>query len=114
MKAYPSYDQIKEGRLAARRRDALRVLAEVERAARGAGGRVIVFGSLVEGGFHEHSDLDIAVLDMPSGPDADLAAEIDTLVRLAGFSADVVPERFLPRSLRERVLRHGREPGALG
>ena len=42
------------------------------------------------------------------------AAEVDTALRLAGFSADVIPERFLPPSLRKRILDHGREPSALG
>jgi predicted nucleotidyltransferase len=114
MAAYPSYDQIRKARLDARRRDAVRILREAENTARAAGGRLVVFGSLVEGGFNEESDLDIAVFDMPSGLDDGLAVTIDTAVRLAGFSADVIPERVLPPSLRERILRHGKEPSALG
>jgi predicted nucleotidyltransferase len=79
-----------------------------------AGGRLIVFGSLVEGGLHERSDIDVALFGVPAGVDSDVAAEIDTLLTLAGFTADVIAERFLGSSLRGRIMHHGREPGALG
>jgi predicted nucleotidyltransferase len=114
MKQYPSYDEIGTARLAARREAVLRTLRRVDELARALGGRAVAFGSLVEGGFDETSDLDVAIFGVPAGPDAELAVEIDTVIRAAGFSADVVPERFLPPSLKERILRNGKEQGALG
>jgi predicted nucleotidyltransferase len=113
MEAYPSYDQIRRSRREARRREALQAVRQAEERAHAAGARLMVFGSLAEGGFGEDSDIDIAVFGLPAGPDTALTAEIDTMLGLAGFSADVVPERFLPPSLRERILRHGAAPGAL-
>ena len=59
------------------------------------------------------SDLDVALFDLPAGRDGDVAAEVDTILTLAGFQADVIPDRFLSPSLRERVVSHGRDPGAL-
>lgn len=114
MTAYPSHEDIRADRIAARRSAALDALRRAEGHARAAGGRLIVFGSLAEGGFDERSDLDVALFGLSAGPDGDVAAEVDTLLTLAGFVADVIPERFLPDSLRERILCHGREPGALG
>ena len=73
-----------------------------------------MFGSLVDGGFGERSDLDVAILGVPSGRDSELAAEIDTLLTTAGFVTDVLPERFMAPSLRARVLSDGREHSSLG
>lgn len=111
---YPQYEDIRARRLAERRAAALRALMRADAFAREAGGRLVVFGSLVEGGFHERSDIDVALLGLPAGPDSDVAAEVDTVLNAAGFEADVIPDRFLSAGLRERVLRHGREPRALG
>lgn len=114
MKTYPRYDEIKRTRVARRREAALAVLRRVGEMAREAGGRVVAFGSIVEGGFDESSDLDLAIFGLPPGPDAALAVRIDTEVRAAGFAVDVVPERFLPPRLKKRILRNGEKQRALG
>lgn len=111
---YPTYEEIRARRIAERRAAALDALRRADAVARAAGGRLVVFGSLAEGGFDERSDLDVALFGIPAGPDGDVAAEVDTLLTLAGFEADVIPERFLSPSLRERVVSNGRDPGALG
>ena len=111
---YPSYDVIRRARINGRRREAVDALRNAERIAQTAGARLVVFGSLVEGGFHENSDIDVALLGGAPGPDFETASRVETSLRLAGFSADVVPERFLSPSLRERIARVGKEPGALG
>jgi predicted nucleotidyltransferase len=111
---YPTYSEIRARRIAARREAALRALRRADDLVRAAGGRIVVFGSLAEGGFHEHSDLDLVLFGVPSDRDLDLAAAIDTRLSLAGFEVDVIPERLLQPSLRDRVMRHGREPGDLG
>jgi predicted nucleotidyltransferase len=113
-KRYKTYDEIRSSRIAERRVQALAALDHAQEIAVASGCRLIVFGSLVEGGFHEASDIDVAVFGEPTSSDVDAAAEVDTALRLAGFSADVIPERFLPPSLRKRILDHGREPSALG
>jgi predicted nucleotidyltransferase len=79
-----------------------------------AGGRIVVFGSLVEGGFDTTSDLDVAVFGIPPDEDEEIAMQIDMLLREAGFEADVIPERFLPPSLKERMLSYGQEQRTLG
>jgi predicted nucleotidyltransferase len=114
MAACPTYAEIRRDRLAKRRAEAVAALLSAEGIAKAAGGRLVVFGSLVEGEFNEGSDVDVALLGLPAGPDIAVAAEVDTAISLAGFTADVTPERFLPPSLRERIERNGREPGALG
>jgi predicted nucleotidyltransferase len=91
--------------------DALRI---AEKRVREAGGRLVVFGSLVEGGFHERSDLDLAIFGLPSGADSQAAVEIEAMLAAAGFDVDIALERFLCPSLHERVLNRGREPSALG
>lgn len=111
---YPSYEEIRARRTAERRAVALDALKRADALARAAGGRLVVFGSLAEGGFDDRSDLDVVLIGLPAGPDGDVAAEVDTLLTLAGFEADVIPERFLSPSLRDRVMSHGRDPGALG
>ncbi|WP_448190193.1 nucleotidyltransferase family protein [Azospirillum sp. sgz301742] len=112
--SYPTYEDIRARRIAARRAAALDALRRADVVARRAGGRLVVFGSLAEGGFDERSDLDVAVFGLPPGPDGDVAAEVDTVLTLAGFAADVIPDRFLSPSLRERVLSNGSDPCALG
>ncbi len=75
---------------------------------------VVVVGSLAEGGFDEGSDIDMAILGVSPGADAVLASELETMLALAGFAADVIPDRFLPASLRDRISRHGLDVAALG
>jgi predicted nucleotidyltransferase len=112
--AFPSYATLREERRKAQRERALRVLRGMVPLVAREGGRLLVFGSLVEGGFGKHSDVDVALVGIRPGRDSELAADILAELNLAGFRADVVPERFLPPSLRERVMLNGREPGALG
>jgi predicted nucleotidyltransferase len=114
MKTYSRYDDIRRTRIARRRDAALAVLRRVDEMAREAGGRIVAFGSLVEGGFDENSDLDLAIFGLPAEQDVALAVTIDTEVRAAGFAVDVIPERFLPASLKKRILRNGEKQGALG
>ena len=92
----------------------LAVLKRAEALARQAGGRLVVFGSVVEGGFTEQSDIDVLLLDVAAPDDWDVAVKIDTMISLAGFRADVMPARFVPESLKSRALANGREPSALG
>lgn len=102
-----------------RRRTVAAVAAarEVEALVAAAGGELRVFGSLaVEGGRHfgPHSDVDVLVCGLPPGTDSTVAAEVFARLAERGFDADVVPERFAPAALRERVARDGRRPRDLG
>lgn len=111
---YPTYTELRARRLATRRAAAIDALKAADALARRIGGRLVVFGSLVEGGFHERSDLDVALCGLVAPADSRTAVEVEFALADAGFAADVIPERFLPPSLAERVRAHGREPGALG
>ncbi len=113
MASYPTYAEIKERRLSERRSSAIRALKGAEELARSAGGRLLVFGSLAEGGFHEDSDLDVALCGVSNDRDLDLAAEIDTRLSLSGFEVSVIPERFLQPSLYARIMKNGRRPDDL-
>jgi predicted nucleotidyltransferase len=109
--SYSPFAATRARRLEERRAAAVQALRAAEPIVRAAGGRMLVFGSLVEGGFHERSDIDVAILGLDGEAAARVATEVDVL--LSGFVADVIPEHFLPPSLCERVLDHGREPSAL-
>ncbi|WP_404385222.1 nucleotidyltransferase family protein [Caenispirillum salinarum] len=113
MPTYPSYTELRARRLAERRRAALEALRDADARVHEAGGRLIVFGSLVEGRLHERSDIDVAVCGLPEGVDTDVALDVDLVLRDAGFWTDVIAERFLSPSLKERIDRNGREPSAL-
>jgi predicted nucleotidyltransferase len=97
-RGYPTYAGLVQARTAKRRARALAALRLADAEARAAGGRLVVFGSLAEGGFHPDSDLDVAVLRLPPGPDLEVVAGIDTLLAREGFEADVIPERSRPRA----------------
>ena len=112
--AYPTYEEIRARRIAERRALALDALTRADELVRAAGGRLVVFGSLVEGGFDERSDVDVALFGLPAGRDSDVAVDVDVILASAGFEADVIPERFLSPSLRERVVSNGLDPSALG
>ncbi|MBF0333202.1 MAG: nucleotidyltransferase domain-containing protein [Alphaproteobacteria bacterium] len=114
MAGYPTYDELVSDRRRALRAVALRAVRHADAKVRAAGGRLVVFGSLAEGGFDDRSDIDLAILGVAAGADERLAVEIDTDLGRAGFPCDVIPERFLTPSLRERIERHGREPSTLG
>lgn len=111
---YPTYPELKARRVAQRRAAAIGLLRRADAMARAAGGHLVVFGSLAEGGFDEGSDIDMAILGVSPGTDAVLASELETMLALAGFAADVIPDRFLPASLRDRISRHGLDVAALG
>ncbi len=111
---YPSYAITRARRLETRRAEAVAALREAARLAEAAGGRLVVFGSVAEGGFHERSDIDVAVCGLGPPADSELAAAVDTALAAAGFEADVLPERVMSPSLGRRVVMNGREPGALG
>jgi hypothetical protein len=57
---YPSFATLRAHRLAARRAATIEAPRAADAIARRAGGRLVVVGSLVEGNFHERSDLDLA------------------------------------------------------
>jgi predicted nucleotidyltransferase len=65
-KHYKTYDEIRSSRIAERRAQALAALDDAQEIASAAGCRLIVFGSLVEGGFHEDSDIDAALFGEPA------------------------------------------------
>jgi predicted nucleotidyltransferase len=68
--------------------------------------RVWVFGSLVEGGFHERSDIDLAAEGVRSGAALfRAAAELDDLA--VPFSVDLVPLEDARPALRERIVARG-------
>jgi predicted nucleotidyltransferase len=111
---HPPYNELRARRLAARRAAAIDALKAADALVRSSGGRLVVFGSLVEGGFHDRSDLDVALCGLKAPTDSRVAVEVELVLADAGFEADVIAERFLPPSLAQRVRAHGCEPSALG
>ncbi|HYC05497.1 MAG TPA: nucleotidyltransferase domain-containing protein [Azospirillaceae bacterium] len=112
-RAYPTLSELIARRVADRRAAALSAVAKADAVARAAGGRLLVFGSLATGRFHEKSDIDIVLFDVPADRSADLVAEIFTICEDAGIQPDVIDERHLGPSLRARVMRDGRDPSDL-
>lgn len=110
---YPTYAEIVERQIAERRAAAMRALERADALVRGAGGRLVVFGSLAEGGFHRDSDVDVALLGLPKEIDMKLEAKVFNIFEDEGFEADVIAERFLSPSLRARILANGKEFRAL-
>jgi predicted nucleotidyltransferase len=110
---YPTYSEIRARRIAARREAALRALRRADDLVRAAGGRIVVFGSLAEGGFHERSDVDLALLGLPPEVDTKLEAKVFNIFEDEWFEADVVAERFLSPRLRQRLQDRGRSPATL-
>jgi predicted nucleotidyltransferase len=111
---YPTFDELRPRRLTERRDAAVRAVRAAEKLALEAGGRLVVFGSLAEGGFHERSGIDIALMSIPAGQDTDVALDVELALADAGFVAEIIPERFLSPSLRDRIKERGLEPSALG
>lgn len=65
-----------------------------------------MFGSLVEGGFHERSDIDLAVEGLPGGAALFRAAvELDEIA--SPFEVDLVPLEEARPDIRARVLERG-------
>lgn len=68
--------------------------------------RVWVFGSLVEGGFHNRSDIDLAAEGLPGGAALFRAGvELDELA--SPFEVHLVPVEDAPPALRERIFARG-------
>lgn len=68
--------------------------------------RVWVYGSLVEGGFHEYSDIDLAAEGLPPGSALfRAAAELDDLAR--PFVVDLAPIEEVRPAVRQRILTRG-------
>ena len=62
----------------------------------------MVFFSLAEGGFHERSDIVIALMSIPAVRDADVADDVHLPLSYAGFvSLGIIPERFLSHIVRD-------------
>ena len=113
-KTETQYDLLMDSRRKERRAAAVRAVRRVARKVEAAGGRVVVFGSLVEGGFDERSDIDLALMGLPNGVDEEFSTQIFLDMEDMGFACDAIPERFLSPSLLERVRSHGRESRSLG
>lgn len=92
-----------------------RALAAVHAAAaaRPFGARVLVFGSFANGKFGRWSDIDLGV-SAPSEQAADTVRAVTHAVEDHGFECDAFDLATAPSSLRERILRDGREPRSLG
>jgi predicted nucleotidyltransferase len=68
--------------------------------------RVWLYGSLAEGGFHEHSDIDLAAEGFPPGSAPFRAGcELDELAR--PFAVDLVPLEDARPSVRAHILQRG-------
>jgi predicted nucleotidyltransferase len=68
--------------------------------------RVWLHGSLAEGGFHEHSDIDLAAEGFaPDSAPFRAGAELDELAR--PLAVDLVPLEDARPSVRARILQHG-------
>lgn len=67
--------------------------------------RAIVFGSLVRGGFHQNSDIDIAAEGIPT---ADYFAAVAAINRVSRRWVDLKPLESLEPHFRERVLATGK------
>ena len=109
----PPLSEIIANRIAARRLAAVNVLHEAQTLVEAEGGQLVVFGSLVEGGFDEHSDLDVALLGLNPDRAVDLASQVGVIIGMRGFAADIIPEQFLSDSLRQRIDCHGKQARSL-
>lgn len=107
---YPTIDELRARRLAERREAAVQAVRSAEKIALQAGGKLVVFGSLAEGRFHECSDIDIALMSIPADRDADIAVNVELALADAGFVSIITAERFLSPSLHDRIKERGREP----
>jgi len=68
--------------------------------------RLWLYGSLAEGGFHEHSDIDLAAEGLPPGSAPfRAAAELDDLAR--PFAVDLVPLEDARPEMRTRIHQRG-------
>lgn len=109
---YPSYAELQARELAAHRARALAAVRDAAALAAAKGARVLVFGSLAEGRFRRHSDLDLA-LEGPAECLAELAVAIADAVLGHDIGVDVVRLDQAPPHLLARIREHGRDPAEL-
>ncbi|MBX9699491.1 MAG: nucleotidyltransferase domain-containing protein [Acetobacteraceae bacterium] len=109
---YPSYAELQRRELAAHRARALAAVREAAALAAARGARLVVFGSLAEGRFRRHSDLDLA-LEGPGEDLAELAVAIADAVVGHDIGVDVVRLDQAPPRLLARIREHGRDPAEL-
>lgn len=99
---YPSLEALREARRQARERSALAAAAEVLRRLRGRGVRVAVFGSLANGRFGLHSDVDFLVLECPPALRYRIETDVETCMQ--GLPFDVAYADEMREPWRSRVL----------
>ena len=107
------YARLIRTRTADLRARALAAVLAAEEAARPFGARVLVFGSFANGKFGRWSDIDLGVAAPPEYA-VDAVRAVTHAVEDHGFECDVFDIATTSGSLRERILRDGREPAALG
>jgi predicted nucleotidyltransferase len=110
---YPSYAEIVARRRAEHRARLIAAARAADEVARAHGLRMLVFGSVATGTIHEHSDLDVA-LDGPWARALEATGEVFSAAGRMGFEPDIVLLERAPPSLRERILRDGRDASELG
>ncbi len=83
------------------------IAPDLAKALRRAGAtRVVLFGSLIDGSFRQHSDIDLAVGGLTEPVLARLERE---LTLLAGRSVELANLEFMPAPLRASIERFGVE-----
>jgi len=109
--SYPTLAALREARRGARERAALAAAAAVLRRLRRRGVRAGVFGSLAEGRFGLHSDVDFMVLDCP--PALRYRIETDVEDCMQGIAFDVAYADEMREPWRSRALATLRDESAL-
>jgi predicted nucleotidyltransferase len=109
--AYPSLDALRESRRRARERTARAAAIEVLRCLRRRGVRAGVFGSLAEGRFDLHSDVDFIVTGCP--PALRYRIEADVEDRMRGIPFDVAYADEMREPWRSRALAWLRDESTL-
>ena len=108
---YPSLDSLREARRQARERSALAATAAVLRRLRARGVRVAVFGSLANGRFGLHSDVDFIVLDCPPALRYRIETDVETCMQ--GLPFDVAYADEMREPWRSRALATMRDEPAV-
>jgi hypothetical protein len=114
--AYPNWETINAGHIAAHRAQAVKAAHAAAAAAARFGVRVIVFGSLATGRFHRSSDLDLALEAPPGASPAWLNQVFGAVFAAAadeGFEPDVVFLGRAPAGLEARIRETGRDAASL-
>lgn len=108
---YPPLEAVREARRRARERLARSAAIEVLRSLRSRGVRAGVFGSLAEGRFRLHSDVDFIVLECPPELRYRIEAEVERHMR--GLPFDVAYADEMREPWRSRALAGQRDESAL-